>query len=83
MSPAFSRDTVRESLRGGKGRGGGRAIDGRRKKNEPTRQSANLHTAHTGEEELRSLASLEGMIVLSRWTTRDRRRIVGRETVKF
>lgn len=45
MSLAFSRNTVRESSR----RGGGDSL-GEKKKNERTRQSANLHTMHTGEE---------------------------------
>lgn len=39
---------------------------GEKKKNERTRQSANLHTMHTGEEEPHPLAFLEGMIALSR-----------------
>lgn len=47
MSLAFSRNTVRESSR----RGGGDSL-GEKKKNERTRQSANLHTMHTGEEDL-------------------------------
>lgn len=61
MSRAFSRNTVRKSFRWG----GGDSL-GEKKKNERTRQSANLHTMHTGEEEPHPLASLEGMIALSR-----------------
>lgn len=48
------------------GRGGEGDSLREKKKNERTRQSANLHTMHTGEEELYPLASLEGMIALSR-----------------
>lgn len=61
MSLAFSRNTVRESSR----KGGGDSL-GEKKKNERTKQSANLHTMHTGKEELHPLACLEGMIALSR-----------------
>lgn len=46
MSLAFSRNAVRESSR----RRGGDSL-GEKKKNEHTRQLANLHTMHTGEEE--------------------------------
>lgn len=63
MSLAFSRNAVRESslLR----KGGGDSL-GEKKKNERTRQSANLHMMHTGEEEPHPSACLEGMIALSR-----------------
>jgi hypothetical protein len=67
MSPAFSRDTVRESFSGRGGReidregGGAEGSDSREeKKNEPTRQSTNLHTAHTGPEALTPRGTARG-----------------------
>lgn len=69
MSLAFSRDTVRESFQEGQAGEGEMIEPGEKKKDEPTRQSANLHTLHTSAVEgvsPRGEEHLDGIIALSR-----------------